>query len=181
MSGGVETGASVPASRRVRTALQIAGIAVASLASIALHLAILNTLLMHAFKPSGSFGRWDPRYFLHVQNTSVGRVGIHAALPDTLFYAVLYDDDDVRSKFVYAEYASSATADDLRVQYAARCLASRLDPFQDEEVKPSGETSFFCVRTVSEADNPDPYPLLVTINPGIPTKISLLTAVQLDD
>lgn len=137
-----------PASTRTRrwiTALQVTGIAVVSAASIALHLLLLDTLLLdYVLPPYSKFGRWDPRYFLLVQDTLVGRVGIHAAQSGTLRYEVVHDGD-ISFRIVRASYTSSATLEDLRVQYGARCLASRLHPFQDEEDEANGDKTFFPV------------------------------------
>ena len=173
-----------PASTRTRrwiTALQVTGIAVVSAASITLHLLLLDTLLLdYVLPPYSKFGRLDPRYFLLVQDTLVGRVGIHAAQSGTLRYEVVHDDD-ISFRIVRASYTSSATPEDLRVQYGARCLASRLHPFQDEEDEANGDKTFSCARTANDAPDRDLNLLSVTIHAGSPTRVTLMTVTPPDD
>ncbi len=182
MPGERDITEAAPARKRgLRTALQVTGIAIVSAASIALHLLLIDTLLLEYVLPSYStFGRWDPRYFLLVQNTLVGRVGIHAAQPGTLRYEVVYDDD-ISFRIVRATYTSSAAPEDLRVQYGARCIASRLHPFQDEEDEPNGDKTFSCARTANDAPERDLNPLAVTIHAGSPTKVTLMVMTRPDD
>lgn len=168
-------------SRRLRTALQIAGIAIVSTASIALHLLLLDMLMLDYVLPHYSrFGRWDPRYVLLVQDTLVGRVGIHAPQSGTLRYEVLFDDD-IAVRIVRASYTSRATPEDLRVQYGARCVASRLHPFQDEEDEANGDKTFSCARTANDAPARDLNPLSVTIHAGSPTRVTLMAMTRADD
>lgn len=182
MPGEREVREPAPArTRRWITALQVAGIAIASAVSIALHLLLLDTLLLdYVLPPYSKFGRWDPRYFLLVQDTLVGRVGIHAAQSGTLRYEVVHDGD-IGVRIVRASYTSSATPDDLRIQYGARCLASRLHPFQDEEDDANGDKTFSCARTANDAPDRDLNPLSVTIHAGSPTKVTLMVLTRPDD
>lgn len=182
MSGEHDVTGPAPArTRRWITALQIAGIAIVSAASLALHLLLIDTLLLeYVLPPYSKFGRWNPRYFLLVQDTLVGRVGIHAARSGTLRYEVIYDDD-ISFRIVRASYTSSAMPDDLRIQYGARCAASGLHPFQDEEDEANGDKTFSCARTPNDAPDRDQNPLSVTIHAGSPARVTLMTLTRPDD
>jgi hypothetical protein len=166
--------------RRLRTALQVIGIAIVSAASIALHLFLLDTLLGRLFQPHNEFGRWDLRDFVLVQDTLVGRVGIHAAQPGTLRDEVVYDDA-IAFRIVRAHYISHATPEELRIDDVARCIASRLHPLQNEEIAANGDKAFSCARTVADAADSDLYPLVVTIHASMPTRVTLLAVTPLDD
>lgn len=167
--------------RRWLTAMQVAGIAIVSAASIAMHLLLLDTLLLdYALPPHSTFGRWDPRYFLLVQDTLVGRVGVHAPQSGTLRYDVVYDED-IAVRIVRASYATSAMPDELRVQYGARCVASGLHPFQDETDEANGDKTFACARTPNDASDRDLNPLSVTIRAGSPARVTLVTVTRPED
>lgn len=79
--------------RTLRTTLQVIGIAIVSVASIALHAMALDALLDPLLQQYNKFGRWDLRYFVLVHGTLVGRVGIHAAQSGTVRSEVVYDND----------------------------------------------------------------------------------------